>query len=652
MPAPRLGRLLLRWCPECDLPLVDQKECSICGTRTHQVAITPPGDMRPAFQQDIESIRAIIDQQFGEGCGEAIIPPDRIVVLNRAPGDDVLDEVVVGGRVVGTYRYDLVKGEFDFMVRIDAARALQGKLTKGFVVTDEDAVPFIVKGASVLAPGVTDAHPDIAPMDEVVAITADGKVFCCGSARMSGPQMVEETHGVSVKTRWKGERQEYVDHTKPSTWEKAVEANTARIEYLEQKAKAFIADVTKEIGDRDMAVSYSGGKDSLAALLLVLKFSTRKPKMLFIDTGLEFPQTIDNVNQVRDTFELELVQRNAGEAFWHALEHFGPPGRDFRWCCKSCKLGPTSMLIRESFPKGVVSFIGQRGKESEQRMKKGRRWQNPWVAGQEGVSPVQDWTALDVWLYIFRSGAPYNPLYEQGMERIGCWLCPASNMAELEIIMTHPEFPRFQEALQKHAEDRGYTAQWYEMGFWRFNKLPPGMRELRDRRELNLESGAGNNPPPDIIGLWVESDLSEGGLIEGTIKGDFSSFKLADMMKVFGGFISIKRSGDFVVTGCSIAGMTVKEINVSTDGKLTMSLDEKAMDVYQKNGKLRTRVRKRLLDVLRRSESCVGCGVCVGRCGMNAIKLDEETRTVLITDDCTACQDCFGKCPSVEYEPR
>ncbi|WP_341536887.1 phosphoadenosine phosphosulfate reductase domain-containing protein [Methanosarcina barkeri] len=46
-----------------------------------------------------------------------------------------------------------------------------------------------------------------------------------------------------------------------------------------------------------VSVSYSGGKDSLAVLQLVSE-SLDDYEIMFADTGLEFPETIENVKQV------------------------------------------------------------------------------------------------------------------------------------------------------------------------------------------------------------------------------------------------------------------------------------------------------------------------------------------------------------------
>ena len=129
-----------------------------------------------------------------------------------------------------------------------------------------------------------------------------------------------------------------------------------------------------------------------------------------MDTGLEFDQTKENVERIAEEHSLELIVESAGDSFWRNLEVFGIPAKDFRWCCKTCKLGPATRLIQKNFPNGVLSFIGQRAYESEQRARKGKVWRNPWTPNQLAASPIQKWTALHVWLYLMSKGARTNPL--------------------------------------------------------------------------------------------------------------------------------------------------------------------------------------------------------------------------------------------------
>ncbi|KAA0001984.1 MAG: phosphoadenosine phosphosulfate reductase, partial [Thermoplasmata archaeon] len=53
----RLGKLVLHHCDFCNLPLL--KEVCICGNAARKVAVTPPGDVRPAFARDRELMKEV-----------------------------------------------------------------------------------------------------------------------------------------------------------------------------------------------------------------------------------------------------------------------------------------------------------------------------------------------------------------------------------------------------------------------------------------------------------------------------------------------------------------------------------------------------------------------------------------------------------------
>ncbi|MGQ9571373.1 MAG: indolepyruvate ferredoxin oxidoreductase subunit alpha [Thermodesulfovibrionales bacterium] len=43
-------------------------------------------------------------------------------------------------------------------------------------------------------------------------------------------------------------------------------------------------------------------------------------------------------------------------------------------------------------------------------------------------------------------------------------------------------------------------------------------------------------------------------------------------------------------------------------------------------------------------EKCIGCGICVDVCPVNAIKM-ENRKAHILEDLCTDCSLCVGKCP-------
>jgi len=63
--------------------------------------VTPPGDARPAFPADIERINKIYTDHFGA----PLIPPRHLVLLNKVPDLDRMEEIIVGGGIAGIIRY-------------------------------------------------------------------------------------------------------------------------------------------------------------------------------------------------------------------------------------------------------------------------------------------------------------------------------------------------------------------------------------------------------------------------------------------------------------------------------------------------------------------------------------------------------------------
>ncbi|MEF8832028.1 MAG: PUA domain-containing protein, partial [Candidatus Thermoplasmatota archaeon] len=201
----RLGKIHLHWCNDCNVPIVEEGVCGICGEESRKVEITPPGDVRPAFDEDIELIRDTIDRQWGDGYSYEIFSKKKPVVLNGIPYRDRMDEVIVDGEVIGALRYNperklLDKDPYEFILR--PWKGLE-KPDEGFVEVDQGAVEPILEGGSVLAPGITEADLTIEESDEVIVTDETGKALCSGSARYPGEELVEASSGRGVKNRWR-----------------------------------------------------------------------------------------------------------------------------------------------------------------------------------------------------------------------------------------------------------------------------------------------------------------------------------------------------------------------------------------------------------------------------------------------------------------
>lgn len=455
-----LGKILLRWCDACHAPVLS-KECA-CGAVTRDVPVTPPGDARPAFPADI----TLINQIYAEHFGAPLIPEGHLALLNKVPDNDRMEEIIAGGGVVGIIRYFPDKKVWEPVPRPEACNLLSPE--KRYVTVSEDAVPFIRdQGMSVLAPGLVHIDDHVKAGDEVFILAPDRTCIGVGRAKVDAAEARQMKKGSIVRTR-----RNIASKVVPgaATWDDAVRANARVLERAEGEAVQFIMDVRNRNPRLQPNISYSGGKDSLATMLVVLKAIGNVP-MLFADTGLEFPETYANVDAVAEKYGLEIIRTDGNTTFWETFRKQGPPAVNARWCCKVCKLTPVGNLIREKWGE-CLSFIGQRRYESATRAKSDRVWRNRNVTCQLSAAPIHNWTALHVWLYIFREKAPYNVLYAKHLDRIGCFMCPSSDMALIHMIAeAYPDlWQDWTGQLLLWKEERGLPKTWITEGRWRLRE--------------------------------------------------------------------------------------------------------------------------------------------------------------------------------------
>lgn len=452
-----LGKILLRWCDVCHTPVLSEK-CS-CGSETRPVPVTPPGDARPAFPADI----ALINQVYAEHFGVPLIPEGHLALLNKVPDKDRMEEIIVGGGIAGIIRYFPEKRCWEPVPRPEACTLLSPK--KRFVVISDDAVPFIRdKGMSVLRPGVVFIDGNIRAGDEVFIMARDGSCIGVGRAKVDAAAARTMEKGSVVRTR-----RNIPSAVVPgkAAWNDAVQSNSVVLDHAEAASVLFVQEVADRNPRLARTISYSGGKDSLATLLVVTKAIGKVP-LLFADTGFEFPETYENVAETSRRYELDVLRTDGNTTFWKTFDRQGPPAVNARWCCRVCKLTPVAELIEKEWGE-CLSFIGQRRYESTTRARSDRVWRNRNVRAQLSAAPIHNWTALHVWLYLMREKAPYNILYERNLDRIGCFMCPSSDMALIHRI--EAEYPHLWngwiDRLEQYRKAHGLPAEWVTEGRWR-----------------------------------------------------------------------------------------------------------------------------------------------------------------------------------------
>jgi len=615
------GTARLGWCRECNLPLLGGA-CSRCGSESEKVELTPPGDARPAFPADIRRLNDVACEDFGV----RPFSTDGLVLLSKIPASDRADEVIVDGQVWTAVHFDALRLRYEMLPRWELAGRIPK--TKRWVDVDHVAAEAVLDGANLMAPGVLDADPTISEGDEVMLY--DGGVpMACGRARMNGCDMVG-TRGFAVKVRQTGEPLPSARHAGRG-WQDAVEANRQYLDALEKRAVGFIRH-TAEGHPLPLTVSYSGGKDSLATLLLALE-SGLDFEVIFCDTGLEMPGTVEHVQDITRHYGLTLHTVSARDAFWEQFHNFGPPSVEARWCCKVAKLGPLASLIEKHYPGGTLSLIGQRGLESFSRAQKADVWRNPWVGNQIAASPIQKWSQLAVWLYIFSKGAPYNHLYESGFDRLGCFLCPSSSLADLNTVSkAFPElWGRWERTLEDYRRRHGLPTEYVKYGFWRRRRPHPVQDELKRKLGVEWELPTPDEPVLKFTELKGFSACRDGGVSAELACG--TALPLADVTPMLGPLGEVRSSGGVVLIRSGHVSWQVYASGIVVVRAPEQRILRWALEAVKGQ--------------LQKALACTGCGVCVGRCPEKAIRI--EGNKAKVGSGCTHCGECLAVCPLVKF---
>ncbi|MCE8422700.1 MAG: phosphoadenosine phosphosulfate reductase, partial [Candidatus Methanoperedens sp.] len=97
---------IIFWCQNCNIPILDV-HCGICREKGLQIVLTPPGDVRFASQHEHGIIDNIILESFS-----SVSLSGKLILLNKIPGEDRTDEIIVDGLRFGVLRFDMK--EFNF----------------------------------------------------------------------------------------------------------------------------------------------------------------------------------------------------------------------------------------------------------------------------------------------------------------------------------------------------------------------------------------------------------------------------------------------------------------------------------------------------------------------------------------------------------
>jgi phosphoadenosine phosphosulfate reductase len=179
-----------------------------------------------------------------------------------------------------------------------------------------------------------------------------------------------------------------------------------------------LADTLREAVERHgeravLLCSFQKEESVLVDELLRIGDGRTPIKIVTIDTGVLFPETLETWRRFEERFGVHIEVQDASRA-----EAAGGPWSGPEDCCSVAKVAALERALD-----GAEAWITGIRREQGPTREGTELVETDAVRGIQKYNPLALWSEKDLWRRIHERQLPYNPLHDQGYASIGCAPC-------------------------------------------------------------------------------------------------------------------------------------------------------------------------------------------------------------------------------------
>ncbi len=189
--------------------------------------------------------------------------------------------------------------------------------------------------------------------------------------------------------------------------------------FEKKQPQEIIKWAIEEFSDR-LALTSSFGPESGTLLHMVSQID-KNVKVLFLETGYHFPDTLQYRDQLVDFLGLSNVvdlRANSERKDKIVKEYDGVPyEKNPDLCCQINKVEPLDEALKDQ--DAWISGIRRRQTDFRKSIQIIEEYEGEIYK----ISPLANFTSRDAWWYLKEHKVPQHPLFDKGYLSIGCWPC-------------------------------------------------------------------------------------------------------------------------------------------------------------------------------------------------------------------------------------